>query len=253
MTFLLSVLAAVFGFALGMLMFLAVPIVAGSLPDRWAWPILMRYASVGQSVLGRSLAIPRDHAGLEIVASKYDTKMGGEYCSLGRRSKHFRDVDDRMSYLSGYPFGIAPEADAAVVDPVAAAIGERRREVLEAGENVCEFEAVFEEGDDPVEKTAVREHVSVPKVARGVRMSHAEHVLGGDAAPENAETAETFVEISQQPFQSRDVITVFTFVGIFVAVLGVMWLAVQFASGDGSSGGGGGGVSLTITGMEMIA
>lgn len=251
MTLLLSILTAVFGFFSGMLIFISVPILAGSLPERWAWPILMRYASLGQSVLQRSLAIPRDHAGLKIVASKYDTKKAAEFCRLGRRSKHFRDVDDRMSYLSGYPFGIAPEADAAVVDPVAAAIGEQRREVLEAGENVREFE--LEKDGSPREVDAVREHVTVPETPYGVQMSNAEYVLGGNADPEDAETAETFVEISQQPFQSTDVITVFTFVGIFVAVLGVMWLATQFASGGGSSGGGGGGgVSLMISGMGMI-
>jgi len=237
MTVLLAAIVATMAFLVGMLLFVAVPFVAGALPDPSPRKIMQAYAGLMHTALRRGALLNRKQAGTKLIATKHDAK--GEAAKIGRETKHFPDPNRLMSYAKGYPFGIAPGDHSVIIDAKTAAVGEQRRAAVDTGADMREL-TVKESADSDRERQirAALEHVTVPPTAAGVRLEDYKYLLGGDGDPRDGELTVNLYDISQDPFESAPLMDTFTFVGTFAATVGVCWLAAEFAkSGDGSGGG----------------
>lgn len=221
-------------FVLGMGLFIGGPFLV-SRKTNWKvrYPVFRFYNWLFRQAFGRGQMVKREHAGVELCASVFDPDRGSEHVKLDGEWRDFEDAADRMQYLrSGGAFGILLERSTLLVDPVDAAIGAARKEVIEAGEEVVDMGGAFGE--------CVREHVVLPDTAPLVNLRDARHLLGGNAEPTDAEATEEFEKKAWFEHQSVPVVDAMVMAGLFAATLFVIWLLFSFKDGGGSSSGGNG-------------
>lgn len=194
------------------------------------------YNWLSQKAIRKALLIKRDHAGVDLCASKVDAEKGSERVKLDGEWQDYEDVADRMYYADG-PLGIGLERSTLIIDPIDAAIGSCRKENLEAGEEIVEFGGRFGE--------CVIEHATLPEQPPVVDLADATYLLGGNGEPTQARATEEFEKKAWYDHQSVPVLDIFVMAGLFSAILFVIWLAFSFAA-DMEGGGGGGSVGSDI-------
>lgn len=236
----LPVVLVMFGslgcFIVGMGAFFGMPFVVGkSAPWKLRYAVFRLYNWFTQQALGRGHIVKREHAGVELCAAVYDSDRGSEHIKLDGDWRDFEDVADRMQYLkSGGAFGIIDEDSTLIFDPVDAAIGARRREIVEASQEVIEVGSTFGE--------VVREHCKLPETSPVVDLRAATRLLGGNADPTDAAATEEFEQKAWTDHQNVPVVDAMVMAGLLSATLFVIWLAFSFADSGGSGGGGGSGI-----------
>lgn len=209
---------------------------------RQPWPIRYRvfraYNWLAREAIGRGVTVKREHAGVELCATVFDSDHGSEHVKLDGEWLDFEDTSDRMQYLrSGGPFGILLERTTLMMDPIDAAIGAQRKEVVEEGDEVVEL-GQFDE--------CVREHVVLPEAAPVVDLRDARHLLGGNAEPTDAKATEEFEKKAWHEHQSVPVVDAMVMAGLFSAILFVTWLAFSFKDSGGAGASDGGNVVKNI-------
>lgn len=219
-------------FCLGTALFVGGPFfVTKRQPQALRHRVFRAYIWLTQKALGRGQIVKRQHAGVELCASVFNPDRGSEHVKLDGEWRDFEDVADRMQYLrSGGAFGLIIEGHTAIIDPVDAALGRVRAEILDAGLEVVDFGQQF--GD------CVREHAVLPERPPIVDLHHVGHLLGGNADATDAVATEEYETKAWADHQGVPVIDAMVMAGLFSAILFVMWLAFSFAEdGGGSSGG----------------
>lgn len=233
---------SLFFFLIGMAAFIVLPfIISKDAPEAIRHRIFRLYHWLSQRALERGGIVKREHAGVDLCASSFDAEKGGERVKLDGEPRDFEDIADRMRYLKG-PFFIALERSTLFIDPVDAAIGKRRQQALEAGEEVIDFGQQLGE--------AVLEHVSLPAEAPVVDLADAWHLIGGSGKPDQGEATEEFETKAWAEHQQIPVADAMVLAGIFIGVGVAVWVGFSFAESTGSDGGsGGGGMSDIVSGF----
>lgn len=219
-------------FIIGLGLFAGAPFLVGR-KSIWGlrYRIFRLYGWLFQQALGRGQIVKREHAGVELCASVWDGDRGSEQVKLDGEWRDFEDVGDRMRYLkSGGAFGIIDEASTLIIDPVDAAIGARRKDIIEAGEEVVDFGRGIGE--------CVREHAHLPDRAPLVDPRDATHLLGGNAKPTDAAATEEFEIKAWADEQQVPMGMAMTMAGLFAVTVLVIYLFISFME-TGSGGGGG--------------
>lgn len=229
-------IGSVAAFFIGVGVVFGLPFAVGqSAPWALRYPIFRFYNWLTQQALGRAHIVKREHAGVELCAAVYDSDRGSEHIKLDGDWRDFEDIADRMQYLkSGGAFGIIDEDSTLIFDPVDAAIGARRREIVEASQEIIDVGGQFGE--------VVREHAKLPENAPLVDLRAATRLLGGNADPTDAAATEEFEQKAWTDHQSVPVVDAMVMAGLLSATLFVIWLAFSFADSGGSGGGGGGSI-----------
>lgn len=229
----LLLFASVLVWILGVGLYFGIPFL---LPKDGSWrlryTVFKAYSWLFQKSLGRGQIVNREHAGVELCASKYDSDHGAEQIKLDGEWNDFEDTAERMRYLrNGDAFGLIDEAATLVIDPIDCAIGAARRRFVENGQQIMTFDEV---GD------CVREHAVIPETAPVSNLRDAKYLLGGNADPTDAAATEEFEKKAWFDHQNVPVVDAMVMAGLFAATMFVIWLAFSFAAdkGTGTSAGG---------------
>lgn len=218
-------------YVIGMALFIGGPFLVTKGQPWWLrYGVVFRFYNwLARQAFGRGQTVKREHAGVELCASVFDTDHGSEHVKLDGEWLDFEDTADRMQYLrSGGPFGVLLERSTLMIDPVDSAIGAERKEVVEDGEEVVDLGQFGE---------CVREHVELPAAAPVVDLRDARHLLGGNAEPTDAKATEEFEKKAWYEHQNVPVVDAMVMAGLFSATLFVIWLLFSFKDGGGSTGG----------------
>lgn len=184
---------------------------------------------------------PNNHT---LIATDPKPTWPADEGTLGDSRVHWQDNLNRKVRLFGRPFGASPSGLNAVVHPRDAELGELHEEHVETGDHKVTLETA---DGEPVD--AWNKHLDVPDNERLVSLQGIRGLLGKSSSPDSAETSYDYVEKSQRGFDSRDLVSVMTFLIAFGGVYGGMWFVLTQLGG----GGGGGGVSVSEFGLFLGA
>lgn len=209
-------LVKAFGF--GVMAFVVFPIVAAFLPWSVAKGIIGRYQQIAMQLIGRGLLLMRSHGGLSLKKSTYDARLGAEKVWLGREKQHFFDPHDYQATFKGYPFGLAHEDRAVVIDCRTAYFGRVFRELVqnERSERDGMLKAYF----------------AVPEGVRQlVNIADALPVIQNPARPNVTDRIDSYAEKGQSLFNSRaDLVSQAQWFIALVVGVGVVWGLKQLAT-----------------------
>lgn len=222
------------GFLSGLVVFLAVPILAGPMlgAERRAG-LANRYYALAMIALDRAMLVRRAHSGYDLVHSSFDAEKEAEEVTLSGETRHFKDTASLMSRFANRPFGLAWEPVDRIIDPMAAELGEfDEQQGEEFGNEMDVAAAVNDQGEVTGTETLVRGRVNIPQTERVVDPSKWLGLLTGDGSPGDGETGEEFVRKSQLPYATRDVIGTMTIIMAWGAGFVMTWFAFQQGSGS---------------------
>lgn len=229
------------GFLLGLVIYLAVPILVGPmLPDGLQRALSNSYFSQATASMRRTTLLDRINSGHTLVATDFDAEWGDEVATVGGQEYRIEDPKNRMTRMCSRPFGMMSERFCVYVSVRDALAGKYHQRHKERGDNVVTLES-----EDGQEMMAAQAHMTVPNAVESVSLHSIAGLLGGQASPTLGEEAYDDIEKSQAAFDTRNVIEVMSFVMAFLAVYLGMWFAA-------SQGGAAGGPSVSVPVMLEV-
>lgn len=223
----------VFALLLGIVTFLALPIVPKATGQFKKFAHLHLWLAT--SLLSRAAIVVTEHGDLLLKRMSFDD-LGVEKISFDDLEKDFEDPADALHHWMGIPFALADEKHGVLFDPRHAALGTRKREAEER--DTKEYRATQEEYESYDVQAWKRAVAEFPKnTYELVNLGNVRQLIDGGERAEYAERVESFYEHSRAPFQSgTSTVRVMMIVLALVAPFGVMW----FAATQGSTAGGNG-------------
>ena len=229
MNLLLVAIASMMGWVAGVLIFISIP---------WMAPSSLRLQQffhwLSMKSFKRALTVIEGHTNATITASSFYSAVPSERFKYDGEYFDFDNTAKRMRYCYNQPLGvvmIGKDLPAAVVDPVIAALGSTFDTMVERGRDVV-YDA--ESG----EKLGRIDQVELPLPPKIVDITEAESLLSNSAPPKRVRETEEWRQHSLAEFGKHHAIEIFTWLGLFVGTLGVIWLAFGFADQGGAGGGG---------------
>lgn len=243
--FLIS-LQGLFALLVGLVMFIALPIVPKAAGEFKRLANLHLWLAT--SLVSRAAIVVSEHGDIYFKRMQFDD-LGVEKIKMGDEMKEFEDPDASLHYWFGIPFAMADEESGVLFDPRHAALGARKQEAVEKSEQT--IRATQEEWD------AYGVHAwkrGVYQFKQGVHelvdLTKVKHIIDGGERGEYPTRVETLYQHSRAPFQEGTSAT--RFILVLVALLAPfagMWLLAT----QGSSGGGGGGGTTVSPGSSFLA
>lgn len=241
------VLWGIVGFMLGVVAFLAVPILVGPmLRANWRNKMAQPYFGLCMLAMERALLVRRKHSGWSLVSCSYDAEHEAEKATVGGEVVHFEDPFDFMTRLKKRPFGLAWESFPGILDPVAAEVGEMDDRATEQVGDELELEIGNGDGEDTIPETVVRNHVRLRGKESLVDLVHTLPLMSGGTSPKSPFKMREFVKKSQSGYSTRDIMGVMTWILAYGAGAGMVWFIVS--QGGNVSRAVGTGVTLAIRG-----
>lgn len=168
---------------------------------------------------------PNNHT---LVATDPKPTWPADEATLGDKRVHWEDPKNRKVRLFGRPFGAAASEFNCSVHPRDAELGELHEQHEERGNHRMTVET------DGGQRECWNQHVTVPEQPKLVSLHGIRGLLGQSGEPDSAEVSYDYVEKSQRGFNSRDLVSVMTFLIAFLAVFGAIWFFMtQLGGGAG--------------------
>ncbi len=211
-----TILLAVSFFGIGLLVFLAGPLlISPSLSRERRTKLANWYFEQSMAGYRRATLVKRKLAGYDLVPTSFNGERRREKVSVDGETHYIDDPLDYMSRLCKKPFGIVKEGRPIFVHP----------ELAEAGEAI---KARDERGDREIQleeerKPRFNRHALIPDGIRLVDWSKLSTVLTGDGNSQDADKVDEYVEKSQAGYKSRDVLATMTFLIAYAAGGGMAW------------------------------
>lgn len=214
-------------YAIGLLLFVAIPMATAPLSWERKRGVIHTFTGMAMSALGRGLLIQREHGGLLLKKTKFDTRLGAgaELARMGGELKHWKDPENLMSTLHGKPFGLAHEAKNAIVDARMCRAGRLLRELDEAGERELEadgttfYTAFFHISDDhPL-----------------VSITDALPLIQGSGDPGLPDRIETYVEKGNQGYDTTQIKQGAEWLTMMAVGFGLTWIGSKLAAAGGGT------------------
>lgn len=235
---------------LGGILVCVAPIVVGPMLDLDRRTKLGRkFGHAAMFAYGRAVLVRRKHGGHALKGSKFDSEKEAEQLTIGGEKKHFEDPNTVMQLLENKKFACAYERSEILTSPKLADIGRAAREFRDGGHHSVRVPVQDPEtGEVAGEQTMFSTVLPLDVRERMVDLADAFSIAPGSLAPGDAETAEEYTKISQQGFQSADLMTTIQ----FLTAYGVGALAAYMVVESGHGGGGFSGVGLPTGGMTLV-
>lgn len=225
--------------ALGAVAYVLVSFVAGLLPNQIGRRVTGFNLDLVMTMLGRALLIKRAHGGFRLKKSTFDTKVGEEKVYLGGEPRWFSDPSGFMSTFRGKPFGIAHEKRNTITTPVEADLGQRENELRSEGE-WC----ITKDGTD-----YFRSFFHIDEGLQLVNMDGVLNVIQGGADSASVDRTFTFIELSQQRFDSANVADYMAWLAAMGVPFGLMLLASKVSTSSGGLPSNPVGLTMSIAGV----
>lgn len=227
----------IFALLLGMLLFLALPIVPRATDKFHRFANLHLWLSM--SILTRAAIVVSEHGDILLKRMQFDD-LGVETMQFGDEEKEFEDPDSALHYWMGIPFALADEVHGVLFDPRHAALGARKQDAKEKNEYAARAsDTVWQR--DGIYKW-IKGVFEMPKQNELVDLGAVRYLVDGGERSEYPARTERYYEYSRDPFKTATRAT--RFILIVVALLGpfaMMWLLAS----QGGGGGGGGGSTVS--------
>lgn len=226
------------GFFMGILGFLAVPLVAGpALPDTMANRLAGYYDKLAMKTAERLINVRRQIGAYTPTPSSYDASKEAEKATLNGEPHHFADEKGLLGTFHGEPFGFALEGQGVIVDPFIASMTDYERPREENGDWLKETDAG--------ELQSIPE-VEIPEVKMLPEIRNSSYMVPGERSSRDPDLAASFYEIAEALFGRSRVVDVMLVAIIPYAVgASVMFVALQY-------GGGGGSPPVNLPGMPAV-
>ncbi len=200
------------------------------LPKRWQRWLGRMYFGWTAQINGRSMLVfPENGRRPELKISRFDDSVGAEGVEIDGSEKHFRDPDGNMGLWHGRPFGIAHASSNVVLTPKEMELGK----VLADRRATNDLEVV-----DAGQREWVSGWVRMPDGPRLVNPLSGQDAVDGDADPGIGSRVKTFVELSQDLFNTRQTVQQIMFLVAAATGFGLVGLGAKVAE-DMNTGGGG--------------
>jgi lauroyl/myristoyl acyltransferase len=211
------------GTGMGLLLFLAVPILMGpALPRAQAQRIADFYTKLMMRTLERVMQVRREVGAYSIVPSSFDARKDAEKVKLGGEVHHFSDDKGLMGTMHTKPFGMAIEGEGVVVDPFIASMTDYERPREESGD-------WLNEDGDYVNKT------EIPEVPMLAELKNAAYMIPGNAGSKDAERTETLYEKSQTLFGKTLATDTMLLIMAYGVGAAVAFVALEYGTGGGGA------------------
>lgn len=211
-----TILYALSFFGIGLLIFLAGPLMIATSLDRERRTKLANwYFDQAMASYRRATLVERKLAGYDLVPTSFDGERRREKVTVDGETHYIDDPLNYMSRLRKKPFGIVKEGRPIYVHPDLAEAGECIKERDERGDR--EFHV---EGET---KPRFSRHVRVPDGIRLVDWSKLRTVFTGDGNSQDPEKVDEYVEKSQAGYKSRDIVATMTLMIAYAAGGGMAW------------------------------
>lgn len=236
----------VVGVLLGVVGFLAVPVLLGPmLPARYRQKIANFYGVLWTIALDRGGFVGRKSAGIDLAHSGYDAELEREKLPLDGEDLYYKDTAGRMLRLYNRPIGLFPEDADVIVSPVDCALAraDERAEREHGNGTTLEVEG---EGAHQF----IRDQVRLPEGRESVHIRDVVSLLTNAASPKLPDITETYVEHSQSGYGTRDIVGLMTMATLWVIGFGLTWFA--FTQVDKVSTGGGGSVLPMLANLGVF-
>jgi len=236
------VIWAAVAFMLGLVIYIAVPMLFGPLfPAGIRQRLAEIYFSQATATMRRTTLLDRINSGFTLIATGFDAEWGCELTDVGDQEYRIEDPRNRMARLYSRPFGMASERFDVYCSARDAAAGKAHQLQAERGNH--RHDVAVDGGDQSSPVTVANAHVTIPDGLQTVSLHGIAGILGGQASPTLGEDVYDDIKKSQAAFDSRSVLEGMTFIVAFAAVFGLMWFAANYG---GSAGGGGGGINVPL-------
>lgn len=180
------------GFGLGILIFLAGPVLIGpSLPRSAANRIAAYYDGLAMRTAGRLLLVRRLIGSYVPAPSTFDGEKGGERVKLDGEEHHFFDDLGLMGTWHNRPFGTVLEGLGVIGDPFLASMYDYEAQRRDSGDWLTEDE----DGNLQYEPD-----VEIPEMRMLAELRNLQDIVPGELGSKDPSTAETLFEKSQRLF-----------------------------------------------------
>lgn len=211
----------------GVILFAAIPVFATPLAWERKQGLLRTYTGMALSALGRGLLIQREHGGLLLKKTKFDTRLGAgaELARIGGELKHWKDPENLMSTLHGRPFGLAHEAKNAIVDARSCRSGRLERELDEQGQRVREVDGT----------RLYKAFFFIQNTRPLVDITDALPIIQGSGDPGLPDRVETYVEKGNLGYDSGQIKQGVEWMTMMAVGFGLMWIGSKLAAAGGGT------------------
>lgn len=210
------------------------------------------YWGLSQIGFGRAkLAKPLDSSSVSLVATSFDSEKGADKVPLGEITGYFRDVADRARYMMNRSFAIVDEWHTAVIDPVLCDMGAKRADYVEGSRDLVDTEQLegtdtYTAATDKDDSIAIGDQLLLDSTPSMVDLSASRYLITEGAEPGDTETVEKQAKLSQMGFKESNTVEIMVYAGIFITVLGAIWLFSEGLSGSGGGNGGGSTIGMLL-------
>lgn len=203
------------------------------------------YLYLATASVSRAAVVISEHNDAYFKPMKFDAR-GVEKITLDGQTKDFEDPDGALHTWLGVPFALADEVHGVLFDPRHAALGQRKHDLRERGDD--EYYATNREWNEWDVSKWVPGVFEMPAKHEIVDLSKVREIIDGGERAEYPRRVEALYQNSREPFMSSMAAMKFLMPAIaFVVTFGGIWLVVT------KLGGGSGGPDTTVEYGASIA
>lgn len=178
--------------------------------------VIQTFTNMAVSTLGRGLMLKREHGGLKLVKTRFDTRIGSgaEVAKIGGEKKHWKDPENLMSTFHGKPFGLAHESRNVIVDARRCYLARLYTDLKDNHDWELQIDG----------ETYKRAFFGVDAERALVAIEDAVPVIQGSADPGLADRVEEYGRIGNSLYNSTQMLQGVKFLMTFGGIFLLMWL-----------------------------
>lgn len=227
-----TILYGILGFLLGVLTFLAAPILANSAPMNTRVRVGEWYFGLSMKSYRRVMCLVTPHNDMDLYASSWDTEAQGEQVTNGEHPDTYQDPKGSVARCQNIPFTIAFTDQASVIHPLDAKVSRAKHELEKEGREWMEF--VKGQEESAVKVVAHNAHVALADQLEGVNLQEARRVLNESHQPGDPHRTKADVRKSQDGFNDHDVLSMMVIIIACMAGALGAWI-IYSNTGDSES------------------
>lgn len=202
-----AALYGVLGGLVGILVFLAAPVVADPLGDKWRYIIGRTYFTMSMKAYQRVIATISPHNDLEIRASSWDHDDQAETIETGDQTEKRTDPKGISARCKNVPFQLTFTDSAFILHPLDAHVGNALDRIRTEGRRWMEFVVPDSDGEEQIVR-AHSAHANIPSSDsfHALDMQRARIALNESHEAGDMYKTRRDVEKSQSGYDQRDIL-----------------------------------------------